>query len=398
MRIGLVGSPRDLHLRRWGAALARAGAEVQVFGLENPPQDAVEKAGLKLLSEEPPLEYIVVGKGIAQPNYGDFLRQRKKLAYYLQEYEIEVAHPIYLSPYGVWVYWSGFRPYIPFAMGVELEYTAWGRRQAQRGFWTSHPILTPLRHHLLPPLLRRTLQNAAFSLADNYTLCENIKLLHKNKTSIEMPAGIRLEGEGGDRVREVIPEVEQEGAWVLAPRGITRFYQADYILEGFAQYWNQGGHLHLLLLSNLYSAEKNILEILESLSKKFSDKIKIITSLLSPAEMRAVWKKVVAFISVPSYDGYSYSVAEGRWAGAIPLLNAIPGNLEVATHSYNALLIHPFTPENLASTLHHLEKELPTLQATFTKRNQKWIKHFSDIDRHAHLFLRMLSELLRKTS
>jgi hypothetical protein len=369
---------------------------VRVFGLENPPQDVIEKGGLRLLPEEPTLEYVVVGKGVAQPNYWDFLSQRRKLAYYLREYKVEVAHPIYLSPYGVWVYWSGFRPYIPFAMGVELEYTAWGRRQAQRGFWTSHPILTPLRHHLLPPLLRRTLQNAAFSLADNYTICENIKFLQKNKKSIEIPAGICLEREAEDRVEEVIPEVEQEGAWVLAPRGITRFYQADYILEGFAQYWSQGGHLRLLLLSNLYLAEKNILEIFENLSKKFSDKIKIITSLLPPAEMRAVWKKVVAFISVPSYDGYSYSVAEGRWAGAIPLLNAIPGNLEVATHSYNALLIHPFTPENLASTLHHLEKELPTLQATFAKRNQKWIKHFSDIDRHAHLFLRMLSELLGK--
>ena len=396
MRIGLVGSPRDLHLRRWVAALARAGAEVRVFGLENPPQDVIEKGGLRLLPEEPLLEYVVVGKGVAQPNYWDFLSQRRKLAYYLREYKVEVAHPIYLSPYGVWVYWSGFRPYIPFAMGVELEYTAWGRRQAQRGFWTSHRIITYLRQRFLPPLLRRTLQNAAFSLADNYTLCENIKLLHKNKTSIEIPAGIRLDSKAEDRAGEVIRGVEQEDAWVLAPRGITRFYQADYILEGFAHYWDQGGHLRLLLMSNLYSAEKNILEIFESLSKKFSDKIKIITSLLSPAEMRAIWKKVVAFISVPSYDGYSYSVAEGRWAGAIPLLNAIPGNLEVATHSYNALLIHPFTPKNLASTLHRLEKELPTLQATFTKRNQKWIKHFSNIDRHAHLFLRMLSELLGK--
>jgi len=396
MRIGLVGSPRDLHLRRWGAALVRAGAEVRVFGLENPPQDVIEKGGVRLLPEEPTLEYVVVGKGVAQPNYWDFLSQRRKLAYYLREYKVEVAHPIHLSPYGVWVYWSGFRPYIPFVMGSELEYTAWGRRQAQRGFWTPHRILTYLRQRLLPPLLRRTLQNAALSLADNYTLCENIKLLYKNKILIEIPAGVRLDREAEDRVGEVIPGVEQEGAWVLAPRGITRFYQADYILEGFAQYWSQGGHLRLLLLSNLYSAEKNVFEIFESLSKKFSDKIKTITSLLSPAEMRAAWKKVVAFISVPSYDGYSYSVAEGRWAGAIPLLNAIPGNLEVATHSYNALLIHPFTPENLASTLHHLEKELPTLQTTFAKRNQKWIKHFSDIDRHAHLFLRMLSALLGK--
>jgi len=68
----------------------------------------------------------------------------------------------------------------------------------------------------------------------------------------------------------------------------------------------------------------------------------------------------------------------------------------VATHAYNALLVHPFTPENLATTLHTLEKNLPTLQEAFAPRNQKWIQHFSDVDRHAQLFLQMLPEILSK--
>jgi len=391
MRIGLVGSPRDLHLRRWGAALVRAGAEVRVFGLEHPPKDAVEKAGLRLLPEEPPLEYIVVGKGLAQPNYGDFFGQRRKLAYYLRDYNVEVAHPIHLSPYGVWVYLSGFRPYIPFAMGTELEYTAWGRRQAQRGFWTSHPILTPLRQHLLPILLRPTLDKAALILADNYTLCENIKVLCKNKKLLEIPAGVRCTREAPGS-----PSSASRTGWVLSPRGLTRFYQADYILQGFTKYWEAGGRLGLILLSNLYLAEKNILENIKNAKEKFSEKIKSIPTLLGPSEMAKLWQEVVAFVSAPSYDGYSYSVAEGRLAGAIPLLSGIPGNLEVATHAYNALLIHPFTPENLATTLHTLEKNLPTLQEAFAPRNQKWIQHFSDVDRHARLFLQMLPEILSK--
>ncbi len=386
MRIGLVGSPRDLHLRRWGAALRRAGAEVWVFGLERAPEDVVGDC----LPTDPPLPYIVVGEGIERPRYWDFIRYRRALARYLREYKIDLAHPVHLSPYGVWVYLSGFRPYAPFAMGAELEYTAWARHQAQRGFWTSNSLLTAMRHHALPALLRPALHSAALILADNYTLCYNIKLLCKNKTLLEIPAGVEV----GDSVGEGWEGIKWEEGWVLAPRGMTRFYQADYILDGFARYWEQSGKLRLLLLANLYSAEDNILEKQKSISDKFSEKIKTITRLLSPTEMRQVWQAVVAFISAPSYDGYSYSVAEGRLAGAIPLLNAIPGNLEVCTPSYNALFIHPFTPETIAQTLHTLENHLATLQSAFAHRNQEWVKRFSDIDTQARLFIQVLSEII----
>ncbi len=398
MRIGLVGSPRDIHLRRWGQALARTGAEVWVFGMEKPPGDAVEREGMIHLPGASPLPYVVVGKGLEKPAYWDFIRWRGALGNVLRRHAVSVAHPIHLSPYGVWVYLSGFRPYVPFAMGAEIEYTAWGRAHVQRGFWTSHPILTPLRQYLLPTLLHPTLDNAAFILADNYTICENIKILSKNKKLLEIPAGVYHRKEAGD-----LRNATQAGAlltpqmsWVLSPRGLTRFYQADYILQGFARYWEKGGRLGLIFLSNLYSIEKNILEALKNIEKKFYKKIKYISTPLGPHEMEKLWQEVVAFISAPSYDGYSYSVAEGRLAGTIPILNAIPGNLEVATQAYNALLVHPFTPENLATTLHTLEQNLPTLRETFAPRNQKWIQHFSDIDRHARLFLQILSEILPK--
>ncbi len=398
MQIGLVGSPRDIHLRRWGQALARAGAEVWVLGLEKPPGDAIEREGMIHLRGEAPLPYVVVGKGLERPTYLDFFRWRGALGNVLRRHAVSVAHPIHLSPYGVWVYLSGFRPYVPFAMGAEIEYTVWGRAHVQRGFWTSHPILTPLRQHLLPTLLRPTLDNAALILADNYTICENIKMLSKNKKLLEIPAGVwhAREVRALSDPTQVAALYGSKTSWVLSPRGLTRFYQADYILQGFASYWEGGGHLGLILLSNLYLAEKNVLEILKNIQKKFSEKVKSISTLLGPHEMEKLWQEVVAFVSAPSYDGYSYSVAEGRLAGAIPLLSAIPGNLEIATHAYNALLVHPFTPENLANTLHTLEKNLPTLQETFAPRNQKWIQHFSDIDRHAKLFLQVLSEILPK--
>ena len=393
MRIGLVGSPRDVHVRRWGSALRRAGAEVWVFGLEKEPDEAVRGGGY--LPTQPPLPYVQVGEGVGRPRYWDFIRYRRALSRSLREYQIDLAHPIHLSPYGVWVYLSGFRPYIPFVMGSELEYTAWGRRQAQRGFWTSHPPLTALRQRTLPLLLRPTLHQATLVLADNYTLCENIKLLCKNKKILEMPAGIDLVGWGGDRVGDA-GAGRREG-WVLAPRGMTRFYQTDCILEGFARYWEKGGQLRLLLLTNLYQADKNILEMSNIFTKKFSEKIKVIDRMLSPERMQEVWQQVVALISAPSYDGYSYSVAEGRWAGAIPILNAIPGNLEIATHNYNALIVHPFTPETLAKTLHTLENHLQTFQKVFAPRNQKWIQRFSDIENHARLFLKLLAETLHRS-
>ncbi|MDW8134104.1 MAG: glycosyltransferase [Bacteroidia bacterium] len=122
------------------------------------------------------------------------------------------------------------------------------------------------------------------------------------------------------------------------------------------------------------------------------------TKKLSSSEMEAYWRRAIAFISAPLYDGYSYAIAEGRWYGALPIVSAIPGNLEVITHGYNGWVVEPFTRENLASTLLTVEKHWKEVASLWQLRNKKWIKSFSDIRKNAELFLHTVENFLSSSN
>ncbi len=383
-------------MRRWAAALARAGAEVVVFGAEVPPQEII-KDGLLLTS--PPIPYVLVGSHPMQrPNLWGFLHRAKALRTAMHRHRIDLAHPIHLTPFGVWTYASGFRPYAPFAMGADvLEYRQ--THQARPWLDSPHTPLTSLRvwtrRQIMPRLLRPTIRHSDLCLGDNYTICESIKFLGKSKTKImELPAGIQISNQSGP-LSALLPVLLQSNGWVLSPRGANRFYQADIILRGFWRYLEKGGTLGLILLGGLYGTDHEVKRILKSISKSFSEKIIHISNKLSTEAMAALWQVVTGFISAPSYDGYSYAVAEGRAAGAVPLLNAIPGNLEIATHGYNALLIHPFTPANLAQALMDLEQMQTSVRSKIAEYNQAWIRRFSDLEAHAKAFLSEAHSLIQ---
>lgn len=397
MRLGLVGSPHDVHLKRWAGALARAGAEVLVFGAEPLPQMGKEEGAW--LSKDPPVPYVVVGSPMTRPSLWGYLSRAKALRAALKHHRVELAHPIHLTPFGVWTYLSGFRPYVAFAMGADvLEYTPTPPTRP----WLDTPssllskFRIQVRRRLMPFLLGPAIDKSALCIGDNYTICEMIKILGKNKTKIfELPAGIDLAHALAPLPNPLLAQMEGNPfGWLLAPRGANQFYQADIILKGFSMYLNQGGRLGLILLGGLYNIDNKTKRILNSILEKFSKKVICVNKKLTPQQMAMLWGKVVGFISAPTYDGYSYAVAEGRAAGAVPILNAIPGNLEVATHLHDALIVHPFTPPQLASALLSLEKIWPDLRLKLAQYNRSWIMRFSNLEGHAKAFLTKTQNLL----
>lgn len=388
MRIAVIGPPRDLHLQRWGKALQAAGAEVIFVGLEPEPPEL--------------RPYVCAGPPIERPTLLDFWRRRRALREILAEQQIAVAHPIHLTPSAVWVWASGFQPYVPFAMGADvLEYgpqapplsRSWslqGKNPRWRDYLTAYA-----RRLLLPPLLRATLREAAFSLADNYELCKTKKFFVKNKKYVELPGGIALEEveREWERVEGEVAEAlsRLRRPIVLAPRGATLLYRADVILEAFTQYLQRSSQkLALFLLAGPYPIHPTIAQQAETLEKHYPENFFFFRKVLSKKEMQVLWRASSALLSAPLYDGYSYALAEGRYAGCLPIVPALPGYLELLTHGYNAYFVEPFTAPRLAKAFHELEPLLSAPERPWASPNIQWVRRFSNLHHSAQTFLHLL--------
>lgn len=378
MRIAVIGPAQDIHLRRWGEALRAVGAEVLFVGIEPAPEEL-----------EP---YLCVGEPVKTPRLSDFLWRRQALRKLLQAERIDLAHPIHLTPSALWVWSSGFRPYVPFAMGADvLEYTpnapplyrSWTLQSRSHSF--SGYVAAWLRRRFLPTLLRQILQDSLLSVGDNYEICFSKKFFEKNKNIVELPTGIWLD-------EAPFPDVAKR-RYLLAPRGATLLYQADVILHGYENYLRSGGKLPFVLLAGAYPPHPQIAQHAAHLKKSFYEMFFFFDKKIPKEKMLALWRETVAFVSAPVYDGYSYAVAEGRAYGALPIVNAIPSHMEILTHGYNAWFVEPFTPERLAEAFFTIETFLND-NPFWVSPNVEWITRFSDIVENARLFLRIVQELL----
>ena len=123
-----------------------------------------------------------------------------------------------------------------------------------------------------------------------------------------------------------------------------------------------------------------------ALQNQFPNQFQFIKQQLPRETVAAFWWETFAFLSVPVYDGYSASVAEGRYVGAIPMVNAIPGNLEVIRHEWNGLVINPLSAVSISQTLERIEQE-PEMATVFASRNQSWIRQHSMLKDSARQFL-----------
>jgi glycosyltransferase involved in cell wall biosynthesis len=180
-------------------------------------------------------------------------------------------------------------------------------------------------------------------------------------------------------------------AVVLSPRGAKPVYQADIILAGFEQLLLAGdSKTRFLFLSAGYLVADEVRQKAEFLEKSYPN-FSFVADALPRETMYALWNLVDVFVSAPVYDGYSAALAEGRFAGAIPVVNDIPGNRELISHLQNGWVCAPFTPIQLATDLKMILADLTSFKTRFASRNRQWILENSLIRNNVERFLLELS-------
>jgi glycosyltransferase involved in cell wall biosynthesis len=392
IRIAILSVPNNFHCQKWANALVRAGADVTVISLQ--ADDGSDNNLFDSVYIPPKISFQ------GRYRYPSYWFARKELANILYDRKIDVLHPLHVTPFGTWARWSGFQPTVVAAIGADiLEYTQekilWNANNKKVGL----NLFAKIKKSYFKNAVQKALNYAQLITADNQILINAIQ----SEFNIA-PQKIRLIRWG------VEPEIFDSSTEdqikccnklqlpfharvVLSPRGANAFYQADIILDAYEKLLEQINSEHYFVF---LASEYNICPIIQTkaeyLSKKYS-KFRWISEPLSRSEMAILWKMTDVFISAPKYDGYSASVAEGRYIGAIPIVNDIPGNREVIIHNYNGIVIHPFNANELCTGLRNILEEIDTLKPLFAERNIIWIKEHSLIENHAKLFIRLCQSL-----
>jgi glycosyltransferase involved in cell wall biosynthesis len=403
MHIGVLSLPGNFHCEKWAKALAAAGAQVTVFSFEGGKN--FEGTTVKTVELVPP---VVWGGRYRYPSY---YLSAGRLRYELERRKVDVLHPLHLTPFGSWGVWSGFKPMIAAAMGADvLEYPPQAAHLQQPGVRTwreanvQHTPLAKLKARWLNRFFRARVQQvltyADIITGDNMPLVDAMR----NWFTVD-PEKIRLLRWGlepelfdfTDDVRQAVRA--QFGAApgarvVLSPRGANALYQADIIIAAFEELLHSGppGY-HYIMLGAGYDLAGAVQQKALQLEAQYPN-FRFVREQLPRLAVYRLWSITDVFISAPIYDGYSAAVAEGRYAGAIPVLNNIPGNTEIIQHGYNGMLVHPFTPRQLVATLQDVHQHFDQYKHEFAPRNRAWILEHSVLHANAAKLVHWADALL----
>lgn len=405
MRIGLLNEPSNFHTRKWAENLQKAGAEVVIFSFESftghlPNITCVQ------------LEPVVGNKG--KSNVLSYLFSGKVLKKALKQYGIDIVFAINVTPFGIWAMQSGFHPAISFAIGADilefpplkehpefLLYRGWNNQEIKKSVLLN--AKRKFRYAYYRFMVSGALKYSDLIMGDNKVLTDAVEQWFSVS-----PSKIRLNRGGVEEHLFAVSESQKQESRkyfripenkkvILIPRGLKLLYQADIILQSVLQVLESGREdIYFIILASFYETPPVVADLINQLKDKYCKYVFIHESLLPREEMYPLWLQTDIFISAPVYDGYSAVVAEGRFAGAIPLVNDTPATREILTHQENAWIVNSFTPENVSDSLTFLCDHLGVYKSRFAEANKKWIYENSLMHQSIENFMKECHILLNK--
>lgn len=393
MHIAVLSDPENFHTQKWSLALQRAGAEVTIFSFSDYEFSEVPCVRIKP-------RYLANG----QITYASYLYTTDRLRRAMIRHKVDIANPLNITPFGVWATRSGFKPIASVAMGADiLEYPPpWADADIPfERTWNS--VETPgwLSRSLYKwkwQFFRRQVKLALDK--SHYITGDNLQLVHAIRDWFGIaPRRVHLNRWGIEEELFEVSEAQREALrqkfdirpWqrvILSPRGVKPIYQGDIILDAFEMLLRRGVRdLKLVAFSAGYEIPDKIEAQAQVLEENFPN-FHFVRQALPRREVLAFWSLVDAFISAPVYDGYSNALSEGRYIGAIPLVNAIPANLELIEHDKNGWVIEPFTPEHIADAILELAEHIDHYKQKFAPENRDWILANSHLDTNVKRFVK----------
>lgn len=402
MHIAVLSDPSNFHTQKWVKGLSDAGIQVTVFSFFD-----FQIPDIPCVKIEP--AYTIRGR----LTYGSYLYTTDALKEALLAHKVDVVNPINITPFGVWASRAGVEPIVSIAMGADiLEYApssderipadrTWNSNQSKRP-----RILNKAVHELKWRQFRKHVKHAL----DNSDLIigDNLELIKAMKNWFSVPQGkLRLNRWGieeelfapNTKIRDALKKRFQIRDWqriIVSPRGLKPVYQGDIVLEAYERLVKRGVRdAKLILLSAGYDVPADWDKKARELDQQFEN-FHYESDLLKREDMCQLWGIADAVISVPVYDGYSNSLSEARFAGAIPIVNAIPAHHEILTHDVHGWVVDPLSPEHLADAILTLMVDMDRRKVRYAEQNRPWILKHAHLSSNIQDFVNNCERILQK--
>jgi glycosyltransferase involved in cell wall biosynthesis len=392
VRIALLSQPGNFHCRKWAKGLRTAGADVCVYSFE----EGDAGPGVEAVRIPPPF---AAGGRYFYPCYETTGKRLKKE---LLARRTQILHPMHVTPFGVWAMNTGFRPTIAAAVGADVfDHVP---RPSTVGWQENLSPLSKLKRRLLRPYYRqRALSALGFAdriTADNLALIQTLtRWFGVAREKIELLRwGVDTDMFVHDASAEAAVAqflAPLSRPIVLAPRGLKPVYRADIILQAVETFLCRYPHIEggFVFMTAGYASDPVLWRHAKRLQSRFPQRIGLVEEQWNEKRMGALWKRTAAFISAPVYDGYSAAVAEGRYAGAVPIVDDSPAVQEWC-NGQNALVVAPFTVTELVDTLARFLTDAPRYIRSIAPVNRRWIEEHSLLSTAAQRFLALSQSLL----
>ncbi|MEZ4828375.1 MAG: glycosyltransferase family 4 protein [Bacteroidia bacterium] len=402
MHIGVLSDPSNFHTQKWALALQRAGAKVTIFSFSDFAWDLVPCVRVR--------PSWTVGGNITYPS---FLYSGENLRAALIKHKVDLVNPVNITPYGVWAARSGFRPMVSVAMGADiLEYPPkkensnipvsriWSSNQTMAG--PVRKVIHGVKWRVFRQEIKAALDASALITGDNIQLVNamrewfgiNKNKLRLNRWGVEPELFSCSETQKAELRKEY--KIRDWQRVILSPRGMKPVYQGDVILDAFEMLLRRGVRdAKLIMLSAGYDVPPSVDKKAKLLDSQFEN-FHYQQGILPREAVSSLWSVVDAFVNAPVYDGYSNALGEGRYVGAVPVVNDIPAHREILRHNHNCLMVNPFTPQHLADQLLELIPQMDAVKARFAPTNRKWMEENSLLDKNVRIFIRDCEGVLKK--
>ncbi len=399
MRLAVIGLPQSVHVQKWLYGLQRVGADVTLFS-----PFATKVSGIPCVQVQGPRWQEPLNLG-----YLWYHLNGRALREALDAHRIDVAHAIDITPWSVWAWRSGFQPLVSTAMGSDvLPWLSDPPAEVQlrnaanpegSGSWRQQMAFA-VRKRVFRFGVQHALAASVLVTGDNQVLVDGVcdgfgvprDRVRLNRWGLE-PHLFEVSSQllaATQRALDIAPHQRL----VLSPRGATALYQGDRILEGFAHALAEGLTSHVFVFCTFgQHIPRQVQRLADELTTQYAN-FRLVDRPVPREEMGVLWSLTDIFVSAPVYDGFSSAVNEGRYVGAVPIINQIPATDELFVHHENAWVVDPFTPENLADALVSLVADLPEWKHCFAQKNQPWVKANGILDTNLVRFLDWCAELV----